>query len=72
MAKTGFNELGRFLNLAKLRAQIPSAAGQIVFVASSYSTTVIQKHTAGGFFESFDNTSALPDDGGIVIKPATG
>ncbi|CNL09915.1 phage head-binding domain-containing protein [Yersinia aldovae] len=71
-AKTGFNEVGRFLNLAELRAQIPSEAGQIVYVASAYSSSHIETHAGGGFFESIDNTQAWVDDGGIVIKPATG
>lgn len=69
---TGFNLVGRFLNLSELRSSPPSSAGLIVFVASSYSTVVTQKHIGGGFFESFDNTSALPDDGGIIVKPTTG
>lgn len=65
----GFNAVGRFLNIAELRANAPSAAGVIVFVASAYSTSVAESHVGGGFFQSFDNTAALPDDGGIVIKP---
>ncbi|MDK1283141.1 phage tail protein, partial [Cronobacter sakazakii] len=29
-------------------------------------------HVGGGFFQSVDNVQNWPDDGGIVIKPATG
>lgn len=65
----GFNAVGRFLNTAELRENAPSSAGIIVFVASAYSVTEAQTHFGGGFFQSFDNTAALPDDGGIVIKP---
>lgn len=71
--KTGFNALGRFLNLSELRAQAPSSTGQIVYVASAASSTSAEKHYGGGYFQSFDNsTSALPDDGGIYIIPSTG
>ncbi|WP_336709643.1 MULTISPECIES: phage tail protein [unclassified Cedecea] len=70
--KTGFNAVGRFLNLAELRATVPTSAGMIVYVASSASTTHAESHVGGGYFESVDNTQAWPDDGGIVIKPATG
>lgn len=71
--KTGFNALGRFLNLSELRSQAPSSAGQIVFVASAASATVSEKHYGGGYFQSFDNSvSPLTDDGGIVIVPSTG
>ncbi|WP_312740436.1 phage tail protein [Cedecea neteri] len=69
---TGFNSVGRFLNLAELRATIPISAGIIVYVASSASTAHAESHVGGGYFESVDNTQAWPDDGGIVIKPATG
>lgn len=65
----GFNTIGRFLNLDELREHIPTISGEIVFVASAYSTSVAESHIGGGFFQSFDNTAALPDDGGIVIKP---
>lgn len=65
----GFNAVGRFLNVEELRGNVPPAAGIIVFVASAYSVTEAQTHFGGGFFQSFDNTAALPDDGGIVIKP---
>ncbi|ELY6369768.1 hypothetical protein SNQ58_001550 [Cronobacter sakazakii] len=72
-AKTGFNAVGRFLNLSELRAQAPSSAGQIVYVASAASATATEKHYGGGHFQSFDNsTSQIADDGGIVIVPATG
>lgn len=72
-AKTGFNAVGRFLNLSELRAQAPSSAGQIVYVASAASATATEKHYGGGHFQSFDNsTSQIADDGGIVIVPSTG
>jgi hypothetical protein len=71
--KTGFDTIGRFLNLAELRAQAPSSTGQIVFVASAASATAAEKHYGGGYFQSFDNSvSPLTDDGGIVIIPSTG
>ncbi|WP_245174733.1 phage tail protein [Cronobacter sakazakii] len=71
-AKTGFNAVGRFLNLSELRAQAPSSAGQIVYVASAASASHAETHVGGGFFQSVDNVQNWPDDGGIVIKPATG
>ncbi|ELY4078531.1 phage tail protein [Cronobacter sakazakii] len=72
-AKTGFNAVGRFLNLSELRAQAPSSAGQIVYVASAASATATEKHYGGGHFQSFDNsTSPIADDGGIIIVPSTG
>ncbi|TBL62451.1 hypothetical protein [Hafnia paralvei] len=72
-AKDGFNLVGRFLNLSELRAKVPAAAGQIVYVASAASATATEKHYGGGYFQSFDNsTSPIADDGGIVIVPATG
>ncbi|HHX0974151.1 TPA: phage tail protein [Escherichia coli] len=69
---TGFNALGRFLNLSELRSCVPEEAGQIVYVASAASTTHAENHLGGGFFESVDNIQAWADDGGIVIKPETG
>ncbi|ELY4537355.1 hypothetical protein SMZ73_003963, partial [Cronobacter sakazakii] len=61
-AKTGFNAVGRFLNLSELRAQAPSSAGQIVYVASAASATATEKHYGGGHFQSFDNsTSPIAD-----------
>lgn len=71
-AKTGFNAIGRFLNLSELRSCVPEEAGQIVYVASAASTTHAENHLGGGFFESVDNIQAWADDGGIVIKPETG
>lgn len=71
--KTGFDTVGRFLNLAELRAQAPSSAGMIVYVASAASATATEKHYGGGFFQSFNNaTSPVTDDGGVYIIPATG
>lgn len=70
--KTGFNAIGRFLNLSELRSCVPEEAGQIVYVASAASTTHAENHLGGGFFESVDNIQAWADDGGIVIKPETG
>ncbi|MFW1003603.1 hypothetical protein QMT11_20605, partial [Cronobacter sakazakii] len=56
-AKDGFNLVGRFLNLTELRAQVPSSAGQIVYVASAASATATEKHYGGGHFQSFDNST---------------
>lgn len=47
--KTGFNALGRFLNLSELRSCVPEEAGQIVYVASAASTTHAENHLGGGF-----------------------
>lgn len=72
-ANSGFDKIGKFLNLAELRAATPSSEGQIVYVASAASATATEKHYGGGHFQSFDNsTSQIADDGGIVIVPATG
>ncbi|WP_336708883.1 MULTISPECIES: phage tail protein [unclassified Cedecea] len=70
--KAGFNAVGRFLNLSELRSAAPASAGIIVYVSSAASTTHAESHVGGGYFESVDNTQAWPDDGGVVIKPATG
>lgn len=67
--KSGFNVIGSFLNISELRSVAPSEAGEIVFVSSSYSSSVAEMHFGGGFFESIDNTQAYQDDGGIMIKP---
>lgn len=70
---TGFNLVGRFLNLAALKLSIPASAGVIVFCASSASSSATEQHYGGGYFESFDNSSSpLTDDGGVIIVPATG
>lgn len=72
-SQTGFDKVGRVLNLAALRQIVPSSEGQIVYVASAASATATEKHYGGGHFQSFDNsTSQIADDGGIVIVPATG
>ncbi|WP_237720722.1 hypothetical protein [Cronobacter sakazakii] len=71
-AKTGFNAIGRFLNIAELRNATPATADIIVYVASAASSSHAETHLGGGFFQSVDNVQAWPDDGGIVIKPATG
>lgn len=72
-ASNGFNLVGRFLNLTALKAALPVAAGDIVFVTSAASTTATEKHYGGGFFQAFDNaTSPIADDGGVYIIPATG
>ena len=71
--KSGFNAVGRFLNIAELREATPSTEGEIVFVASAASASATEKHYGGGYFQSFDNSaSPISDDGGIVIVPATG
>lgn len=68
----GFNAVGRLLNLTALRSLVPTVAGAIVFVASAASITHAETHYGGGFFKSVDNVQAWPDDGGVVVKPATG
>lgn len=71
--KTGFDKVGRFLNIADLRTVAPTSAGQIVYCASAASASATEIHYGGGFFESFNNaTTPIADDGGIVIVPATG
>lgn len=70
--KDGFNTVGRFLNLSELRSAAPATADMIVYVASAASASHAETHLGGGFFQSVDNVQAWPDDGGIVIKPATG
>ena len=69
----GFNKIGRFLNINKLREHKPVNIGMIVYVASAYSETDDEHHYGGGYFQSFDNSvSPVEDDGGIVIVPASG
>ena len=69
--KDGFNAIGRFLNLAELRAFPPSAVGDVVFVASSASSSSSEIHYGGGYFQAVAKGS-LVDDGGVVIVPTTG
>ncbi|MDE9691044.1 hypothetical protein [Citrobacter portucalensis] len=69
--KDGFNAIGRFLNLAELRAFPPSAVGDVVFVASAASSSATEIHYGGGYFQSVAKGS-LVDDGGVVIVPTTG
>lgn len=69
--KDGFNAIGRFLNLAELRAFPPSSVGDVVFVASSASSSATEIHYGGGYFQSVAKGS-LVDDGGVVIVPTTG
>lgn len=69
--KSGFNVVGRFLNLSDLRSTVPSSAGQIVFVASAASASDTEIHYGGGYFQSLAKGS-LVDDGGVVIVPTTG
>lgn len=71
-SKTGFNSVGRFLNLSELRAQAPIAAGIVVYVVSANSLTATEKHSGGGHFESFVYPSGTSDDGGMTIIPSTG
>lgn len=69
----GFNKIGRFLSINKLREHKPVNIGMIVYVASAYSETDDEHHYGGGYFQSFDNSvSPVEDDGGIVIVPASG
>ncbi|HHH2921492.1 TPA: glycosyl hydrolase family 28-related protein [Citrobacter freundii] len=69
--KDGFNAIGRFLNLAELRAFPPSAVGDVVFVASAASSSSSEIHYGGGYFQAVAKGS-LVDDGGVVIVPTTG
>ncbi|MFH5051736.1 phage tail protein [Citrobacter freundii complex sp. 2024EL-00224] len=69
--KDGFNAVGRFLNLAELRAFPPAAVGDVVFVASAASSSSSEIHYGGGYFQSVAKGS-LVDDGGVVIVPTTG
>ena len=69
----GFNKIGRFLSINKLREHKPVNIGMIVYVASAYSDNDDEHHYGGGYFQSFDNSvSPVEDDGGIVIVPASG
>lgn len=70
-AGTGFDVVGRFLNLAALRAFTTGVIGQIVFVASAANTSNAEIPVGGGYFKAIAK-GALVDDGGITIVPATG
>lgn len=69
--KDGFNSIGRFLNLAELRAFPPSAVGDVVFVASAASSSATEIHHGGGYFQSVAKGS-LVDDDGMTIVPFSG
>ncbi|MCX2449351.1 MULTISPECIES: phage tail protein [unclassified Citrobacter freundii complex] len=69
--KDGFNAVGRFLNLAELRAFPPAAVGDVVFVASAASSSATEIHYGGGYFQSVAKGS-LVDDGGVTIVPSSG
>lgn len=70
-ANTGFDIVGRFLNLAALRTFTTGVVGQIVFVASAANTSNTEIPVGGGYFKAVAK-GALTDDGGITIVPATG
>ncbi|MFW7251051.1 glycosyl hydrolase family 28-related protein [Enterobacter sp. BNK-34] len=70
-SKDGFNAIGRFLNLAELRAFPAKALGDVVFVASAASTSASEIHYGGGYFQAVAKGS-LVDDGGVVIVPTSG
>lgn len=73
VAKTGFDKVGRFLNVSDLRSVAPTSTGQVVYCASAASASATEVHYGGGFFESFNNvTTPIADDGGIVIVPSIG
>lgn len=57
----------QLLNISELRTTVPTQAGEMVYLVSSYSTSVETAHLGGGYFQAINNTQALPDDGGIVI-----
>lgn len=69
--KSGFNVVGRFLNLTELRAFPPKAVGDVVYVVSAASTSVEDIHYGGGIFQAV-NKANLVDDGGIIIIPTSG
>ncbi|MEX9900691.1 phage tail protein [Proteus mirabilis] len=70
---TGFDKIGRFLNIDSLRECAPTNTGMIVYVVSAYSEAEDEHHYGGGHFQSFDNSAShVEDDGGIVIVPASG
>ncbi|MEL4013317.1 tail fiber/spike domain-containing protein, partial [Dryocola clanedunensis] len=69
--KDGFNKVGRFLNLAELRAFPPKAIGDVVYAVSAASTSYSDIHYGGGNFQAVDK-GALVDDGGVTIVPTTG
>lgn len=61
----GLKNIGRVRDIATLRTQIPTAAGQKVDVVSYYSTGDLWR--GGGYFESV-NDSVTVDDGGYFIR----
>ncbi|WP_395490895.1 phage tail protein [Cedecea davisae] len=69
--KDGFNAVGRFLNLAELRAFPPAAVGDVVYVVSAASTSIEDIHYGGGHFQAVRKQS-LADDGGVTIFPLGG
>ncbi|MEG0868811.1 MAG: hypothetical protein RSG77_17400 [Hafnia sp.] len=69
--KSGFNVVGRFLNLTELRAFPPKAVGDVVYVVSAASTSVEDIHYGGGYFQAVRKQS-LVDDGGVTIVPSSG
>ena len=69
--KDGFNAIGRFLNLAELRAFQPAAVGDVVYVVSAASTSIEDIHYGGGHFQAVRKQS-LVDDGGVTIVPSSG
>ena len=66
----GFDKIGRFLNLAELRAFTGGVIGQLVFVASAANTTNAEVPVGGGYFKAVDK-GVLVDDGGVTIVPAS-
>lgn len=69
--KDGLNAIGRFLNLARLRAFPPTTLGDIVYLASAASTPVSDVHYGGGRFQAVAK-GTLVDDGGVNIVPVDG
>ncbi|EPC0894961.1 hypothetical protein ACRV3R_004317 [Citrobacter freundii] len=68
--KDGFNTIGRFLNLAELRAFPPADVGDVVYVVSAASTSIEDIHYGGGHFQAVMKQS-LADDGGVTIVPSS-
>jgi len=70
-AANGFDVIGRFLNIAALRAFTTGIVGQIAFVASSANATNAELPVGGGYFKAVAKSS-LVDDGGVTVVPASG
>ena len=60
------------LNIAALRARVPTAVGERVYVNSA-ANSLGEVYTGGGTFTAVDNTGGqYPHDGGIRVHPTAG